>query len=62
MKKKLLFFVNPNAGHAEIRSSLMEVLQIFTVGGYDVTVHPTTGPRDLTRCCAIRRRNRSIRR
>ena len=52
MKKKLLFFVNPNAGHAEIRSSLMEVLQIFTVGGYDVTVHPTTGPRDLTRCIA----------
>ena len=50
MKKKLLFFVNPNAGHAEIRSSLMEVLQIFTVGGYDVTVHPTTGPKDLTRC------------
>jgi len=52
MRKKLLFFVNPNAGHAEIRGSLMEVLQIFTVGGYDVTVHPTTGPRDLTRCIA----------
>ena len=27
--KRLLFFINPNAGHAEIRSSLMEVLAIF---------------------------------
>ena len=42
MRKKLLFFVNPNAGHAEIRTHLMEVIQIFTLGGYDVTVHPTS--------------------
>ena len=49
MGKKMLFFVNPNAGHAEIRSYLMEVLQIFTVGGYEVTVHTTSGPKDLTR-------------
>ena len=47
--KRLLFFVNPNAGHTEIRSSLMQVIQIFTAGGYEVTVHPTAGPRDLTR-------------
>ena len=44
--KRLLFFVNPNAGHTEIRSSLMQVIQIFTAGGYEVTVHPTAGPRD----------------
>lgn len=49
MGKKMLFFVNPNAGHAEIRSCLMEVLQIFTAGGYEVTVHTTSGPKDLTR-------------
>lgn len=47
--KKMLFFVNPNAGHAEIRSALMEVLQIFSSGGYDVTVYPTAAPKDLTR-------------
>lgn len=47
--KRLLFFINPNAGHAEIRSHLMEVIQIFSAGGYDVTVYPTTAPRDLTR-------------
>lgn len=48
MKKKMLFFINPNAGHAEIRGSLMEVLQVFSAGGNDVTVHPTTAPKDLT--------------
>lgn len=45
----MLFFVNPNAGHAEIRNSLMEVLQVFSAGGYDITVYPTAAPRDLTR-------------
>ena len=43
--KRLLFFINPNAGHAEIRGTLMEVLEIFSAGGYEVTVHMTTGPR-----------------
>ena len=52
--KRLLFFINPNAGHAEIRSTLMEVLEIFSAGGYEVTVHMTTGPRDLTRQIAAR--------
>ena len=54
MKKKMLFFVNPNAGHAEIRNSLMEVLQIFSEGGYDITVYPTAAPKDLTRQIAQR--------
>ena len=52
--KRLLFFINPNAGHAEIRGTLMEVLEIFSAGGYEVTVHMTTGPRDLTRQIAAR--------
>lgn len=55
--KKMLFFVNPNAGHAEIRNNLMEVLQIFTLGGYEVTVHPTACPRDLTKQIAERGEN-----
>lgn len=54
MPKKLLFFVNPRAGHSEIRGTLMQVLQIFTAGGYEVTVHPTSAPRDLTRQLATR--------
>lgn len=52
--KRLLFFINPNAGHAEIRGTLMEVLETFSAGGYEVTVHMTTGPRDLTRQIAAR--------
>lgn len=54
MKKKMLFFVNPNAGHAEIRNSLMEVLEVFSSGGYDITVYPTAAPKDLTRQIAAR--------
>lgn len=54
MRKKLLFFVNPNAGHAEIRTNLMEVLQIFSDAGYEPTVHMTSGPRDITRQIAAR--------
>lgn len=52
--KRLLFFINPNAGHAEIRSTLMEVLDVFSKGGYEVTVHMTAGPRDITRQIAQR--------
>lgn len=52
--KRMLFFINPNAGHAEIRSTLMEVLTIFSNGGYEITVHMTSGPRDLTRQIAAR--------
>ena len=52
--KKLLFFVNPVAGHAEIRNHLVEILQIFTEAGYAVTVHPTAAPKDLTQQLAAR--------
>lgn len=52
MKRKMLFFVNPNAGHAEIRTHLMDVLEIFTLGGYDVTVHPTSRAREITEVIA----------
>lgn len=48
----MLFFVNPNAGHAEIRTHLMDVLEIFTLGGYDVTVHPTSHAGEITQVIA----------
>lgn len=48
MRKRMLFFVNPNAGHAEIRTRLMDVIDFFTRSGYDVTVHPTARPGELT--------------
>lgn len=52
MKKKMLFFVNPNAGHAEIRTHLMEVLEIFARGEYTITVHPTSHAREITEVIA----------
>ena len=52
MKKKLLFFVNPRAGQMELRLHLMDIIDVFTAGGYDVTVHPTQSPRDLTELIA----------
>ena len=48
MNRKMLFFVNPKAGQLELRNRLMEVLSVFTAAGYDVTVHTTLGPGDLT--------------
>lgn len=40
-KKKLLFIYNPRAGKGKIRNSLIDILDIFTKAGYEVTVHPT---------------------
>lgn len=48
MSKKLLFFLNPKAGQLELRYHLLDMIDVFTAGGYDVTVHTTQGPRDLT--------------
>ena len=54
MNKKLLFFINPNAGHAEIRATLMDVLAVFARAGYETTVHMTAHPRDITEQIAAR--------
>lgn len=48
MRKKMLFLVNPKAGQQELRINLLEMIDVFTAGGYDVTVHTTQGPGDLT--------------
>ena len=54
MNKRLLFFINPNAGHAEIRAALMDVLAVFSGAGYETTVHMTAHPRDITEQIAAR--------
>ena len=41
MAKKLLFLYNPFAGQGKIKTHLSDVLDIFTKGGYQVTVRPT---------------------
>ncbi len=41
MKKKLLFIYNPHAGKERIRSNLLDIIDIFSKSGYEITVHPT---------------------
>lgn len=47
--KKLLFIYNPHAGKGTIRQRLGDVVDRFAAAGYQVTLHPTTGPKDATR-------------
>lgn len=44
--KKMLFIYNPNAGTGALKPKLSDVLDIFTKGGYEVTVYPTQRPHD----------------
>lgn len=44
--KKMLFIYNPNAGTGILKPKLSEVLDIFTKGGYEVTVYPTQRTHD----------------
>ncbi len=41
MEKKMLFIYNPHAGKARIRSNLLDMIDIFTKAGYEVTAYPT---------------------
>lgn len=40
-KKKMLFIYNPRAGKAQIRSNLLDMIDIFVKAGYEVTAYPT---------------------
>lgn len=40
-KKKMLFIYNPHAGKANIRSNLLDMIDIFTKAGFEVTAYPT---------------------
>lgn len=41
MGKKLLFIYNPKAGKAQIKSKLVDILDIFAEAEYEITVVPT---------------------
>ena len=49
MNKKLLFIYNPHAGKAQIRSNLLDIIDIFTKAGYIVTARPTQDKGDATK-------------
>lgn len=40
-RKKMLFIYNPRAGKAKIRSNLLDIVDIFTKAGFEVTAYPT---------------------
>ena len=46
--KKMLFVYNPKAGKAMIRTKLADILDIFTAGGYEITIVPTRRHGDAT--------------
>ena len=41
MSKKMFLIANPKSGRAKIKNELMNIVDIFTRGGYTVTVYPT---------------------
>jgi len=47
--KRLLFIYNPKAGKAQIRSNLLDIIDIFVKAGYEVTAYPTQGQNDAIR-------------
>mgnify|MGYP001527862607 CR=1 FL=1 len=50
--KKMLFIYNPKAGKAQIRNKLADILDVFTKGGYEITVYPTQRSEDAMRSAA----------
>ena len=47
--KKLLFIFNPKSGKGQIRTKLLDIIDIFTKAGYEVITHPTQAARDASR-------------
>ena len=41
MEKRLLFIFNPRSGKGQIRMKLLDIIDVFVKGGYEVTVYPT---------------------
>ena len=46
MGKNMLFVYNPRAGKAQIRSNLLDIIDIFTKADYEVTAYPTQSKGD----------------
>lgn len=57
MGKKLLLLLNPSAGKMKSRSSLFEIVNLFSSQGFEVTVYPTRSRGDATNEVLQRARN-----
>ena len=49
MRKRMLFVYNPRAGKAQIRSNLLDIIDIFVKAGYEVTAYPTQATGDAVK-------------
>lgn len=43
MEKTLLFVFNPKAGKGKIKTHLLDIVDIFNKGGYEVIAYATQG-------------------
>ena len=48
MNKKMLFIFNPKAGKGKIKTNLLDIVDIFNKGGYEVIIYSTQKPKDYT--------------
>lgn len=46
--KNMLFIVNPRSGREQIRSKLLDILDLFAKAGYTIQVYITQNPKDAT--------------
>ncbi|MDO5415911.1 MAG: YegS/Rv2252/BmrU family lipid kinase [Lachnospiraceae bacterium] len=46
--KRMLFIVNPRSGREQVRTRLLEILDLFSGAGYQIQVHITQAPKDAT--------------
>lgn len=55
-RKRMLFIYNPRAGKAKIRSNLLDIIDIFTKAGFEVTAYPTQAKGDGLKAVKERKR------
>ena len=55
MRKQMLFIYNPKAGKGQIRSNLLDIIDVFVKAGYEVTAYPTQSAGDAVRAVRERR-------
>ena len=53
--KNMLFIYNPKAGKAQIRSHLSDIVEIFSRGGYEITICPTQKNGDAAKFAEYRK-------
>ena len=46
MDKKMLFVFNPKAGKGKIKANLLDIVDIFNKGGYEVIIYSTQKPKE----------------